>query len=429
MSQRSVSGPVFIPAAGVDVLPRGLKRLLGTSDGQRLTAALPRLRAAIAGGAVLVAATIVFVPRVRDTMDLLAAALLFGVVIEIARLAVIHERTAARATLYQRVARFAGEVHQTLEPEELARTAVKATRLALPSEVAMLVTIDPATGTQHVLAMEAQSSRSIGASVLPDPRVAERAIREGRLVVEPTTEPDNVQRKRRSLPLQPLRAAVPIFHRDRVLGALVVGRLSGSRAFDVVELECLALIAVQLGQALGNVQEHALAVDASVHDPLTGLYNRRHLHSAIERMTGSRADEGFEDRRPMAAILFDLDHFGRYNKEHGHLNGDEILRLFGRILDGHVDTAGLAARYGGEEFLVLLKGRDLPDAVAAADAIRLAMSQQSASESGGGVRVTVSAGCAVMPPAMTNVTELIALADEGLRRAKLAGRDRVAVAY
>ena len=69
----------------------------------------------------------------------------------------------------------------------------------------------------------------------------------------------------------------------------------------------------------------------------------------------------------MAAILFDLDHFGAFNKRHGHRIGDTVLRTFGSILEARFRTSDIVARYGGEEFLVILDGASLDEATRAAE--------------------------------------------------------------
>ena len=71
----------------------------------------------------------------------------------------------------------------------------------------------------------------------------------------------------------------------------------------------------------------------------------------------------------MAAVLFDLDNFGLFNKRHGHQTGDAVLRAFGSILSRRLRSSDLVARFGGEEFVVVLEGATRDAAVTIAEEI------------------------------------------------------------
>ena len=135
------------------------------------------------------------------------------------------------------------------------------------------------------------------------------------------------------------------------------------------------------------------------------------------------------ERRPVAAILFDLDHFGNFNKRHGHSVGDEVLRKFAAILDGRFRASDIVARFGGEEFLVFLEGASLAEAAKIADEVRLAlMATHIPLEGGGVVHATVSAGCSAVGPGITSMETLLQVADVGLQMAKRAGRNQIVAA-
>jgi diguanylate cyclase (GGDEF)-like protein len=165
----------------------------------------------------------------------------------------------------------------------------------------------------------------------------------------------------------------------------------------------------------------------AIHDGLTGLYNRRHFDAALDL-----AIARFKRHAPagnLAAIMFDLDHFGQFNRLHGHLAGDAVLRLFGGILRERMRSADLVARYGGEEFVAILEDCGLPEAVRVADGIRRELETRSVPGADGQpLRATVSAGCAVIDPADPTKEAMIGRADVGLFMAKRAGRNRVVAA-
>jgi diguanylate cyclase (GGDEF)-like protein len=164
--------------------------------------------------------------------------------------------------------------------------------------------------------------------------------------------------------------------------------------------------------------------DRAVRDGLTGLHNRAYLDAAIDRL-GARHRRG--DEGPLAAILFDLDHFGSFNKQYGHQAGDMVLRTFADLLRRRFRGGDIVARYGGEEFVVLLPGASRDDALRAADEVRLAFEAEPITFDGAALSATVSAGSAQLDAGMT-VQELLTVADTALVQAKRAGRNMVVAA-
>jgi diguanylate cyclase (GGDEF)-like protein len=131
----------------------------------------------------------------------------------------------------------------------------------------------------------------------------------------------------------------------------------------------------------------------------------------------------------MAAILFDLDQFGAFNKEHGHRVGDNVLRSFAAVLRRRMRKGDLVARYGGEEFFVLLPGTGRESASRIAEEIRLEFRTMSIAGSGGdALGATVSAGCTELESTQWDFGILVEMADVGLAMAKLGGRDQVVAA-
>jgi diguanylate cyclase (GGDEF)-like protein len=120
--------------------------------------------------------------------------------------------------------------------------------------------------------------------------------------------------------------------------------------------------------------------------------------------------------RPMAVCLFDLDDFKHHNDEHGHLVGDEILRLFAAILKTETRAMNLAARYGGDEFIVVLSDNTRDGAEAHARRIQERVSKQPTLAK---YTVSVSFGLGEFDPeTMTDIEEVIHVADQDLYRSK-----------
>jgi diguanylate cyclase (GGDEF)-like protein/PAS domain S-box-containing protein len=224
-------------------------------------------------------------------------------------------------------------------------------------------------------------------------------------------------------------AVVPLIRDGAVLGAIVLGRITeGQPAFSLLEQEILPLVAAQSILALENAHLLQEVSELAIHDPLTGLYNRRHFDAAADQ-TLARYKRDRARGRPVAAIMFDLDHFGVFNKQYGHAAGDVVLRAFAGILLTRFRASDVVARFGGEEFVAILEGSTLADTVRVAEEVRLSLEHRTiVGPAGEELHATVSAGCAVVDDAEPTREALIRAADVGLFMAKRAGRNQVVAA-
>ncbi|KXX66251.1 diguanylate cyclase [Marichromatium gracile] len=164
--------------------------------------------------------------------------------------------------------------------------------------------------------------------------------------------------------------------------------------------------------------------EQAVRDPLTGLYNRRHLDDALARELARMRREA----STLVVLMVDIDHFKRINDGWGHPVGDGVLRSLAATLRDHFREFDLICRYGGEEFLVVLPGTDLEQGLARAESVRRYFAAQRIALGEQREQITISIGLAVFPLHATEQAALIAQADAALYRAKRAGRDRVMVA-
>ncbi|MFC5300139.1 diguanylate cyclase [Azospira restricta] len=159
----------------------------------------------------------------------------------------------------------------------------------------------------------------------------------------------------------------------------------------------------------------------STTDGLTGLYNRRHLENTLR----SELDRARRTRQPLAIVMFDVDHFKRFNDTHGHDQGDRVLQAVAAAMRAGLRGTDVPCRYGGEEFLGILPATPLAAAAELAEGLRTAVEAMEVD----GLRVTISLGVAALPEIDTAIPDtLIAAADAALYRAKEGGRNRVAIA-
>lgn len=185
---------------------------------------------------------------------------------------------------------------------------------------------------------------------------------------------------------------------------------------------CTAVVGVLVRRVQEREVELELAnrrlEELSQLDPLTNLYNRRHLFSCVETEL-ARVRRG----HALAVVMIDLDGFKKVNDAQGHLRGDVLLKEIATALGATTRAIDTTARYGGDEFMVVLPDTDVEHARSVAQ--RVAESVRAA-----GMRfdtthpVTASLGVAVAEPSDT-VAALLRRADENAYRAKQRGGDRV----
>lgn len=155
-------------------------------------------------------------------------------------------------------------------------------------------------------------------------------------------------------------------------------------------------------------------------DPLTGLYNRRHLDEHLRATAvGSR-----RRMQPLAVLVIDVDRFKSVNDTLGHAAGDEVLCELARRLRRIMRADDVAGRWGGEEFLVLLPQTDLAGAGAVAERIRQAVADAPVRLADRNIDVTVSIG--YTSGVVDDVHGLVNRADTAMYDAKQQGRNRTA---
>jgi diguanylate cyclase (GGDEF)-like protein len=160
--------------------------------------------------------------------------------------------------------------------------------------------------------------------------------------------------------------------------------------------------------------------DQAERDWLTGLYNRRYLAAALDRLI----DGDSMDDEPLSLAAVDLDHFKLVNDRFGHDIGDRVLVRAADLLRAAVRPSDVVARTGGEEFVVLMPVADDDDAVACAERLRRLVAAENWSAIAPELAITVSIGVASTGSA-ERPDALLKLADRRLYAAKAAGRDRV----
>jgi len=162
----------------------------------------------------------------------------------------------------------------------------------------------------------------------------------------------------------------------------------------------------------------------AIHDPLTGLYNRRYLKDALKRDI-ARAER---EQQMVSIIIMDIDFFKSINDSYGHAAGDLLLQRFAELIKSLCRDADFVCRYGGEEFIVIMPGASLAISQGRAELIRTKFEALHVPYENHLLHATVSLGIATYPQHSLHSDDLLILADRALYHAKEEGRNR-AVAY
>lgn len=205
---------------------------------------------------------------------------------------------------------------------------------------------------------------------------------------------------------------IPLHARGRTTGVLYL-YLKADIERNEDKLKLLTYMGNQIGIAIENARLYEETKMFALHDPLTGLANRRMMNIVFER-TLNRARRLKE---PFSLMMLDIDRFKKYNDTYGHSAGDELLIKIATLILKETRQIDLVVRYGGEEFLVLLPETDLTRACEAAERVRKTVEAHTG--------VTISIGIASYSKEIQSEKELIGKADKALYKAKQNGRNRV----
>ncbi|GAA4413223.1 sensor domain-containing diguanylate cyclase [Quisquiliibacterium transsilvanicum] len=208
-------------------------------------------------------------------------------------------------------------------------------------------------------------------------------------------------------------------------GAAADAQAGAGVGSDAERLRLAGILAMHLSMAISNVRMRDTLRAQAIRDPLTGLYNRRHMDEVFEREVRRALRSG----EALAVFMVDIDRFKRINDGFGHEAGDLVIRTLAHCLAGTIRHEDYAFRFGGEEFLLLMPGVDAAAMPARARAVLAAVRRLSICWEGRPLGdVTVSIGAAALPAHGSTPAELLRAADEAMYRAKQGGRDRAVCA-
>ncbi|HNV71924.1 MAG TPA: sensor domain-containing diguanylate cyclase, partial [Candidatus Ozemobacteraceae bacterium] len=209
---------------------------------------------------------------------------------------------------------------------------------------------------------------------------------------------------------------VPLKVRDRATGVINVVNKSGTDQFTADDQHLLEALAQQAAMAV----EHARLYELAITDGLTKLFIHRYFQARLE-------EEILRARRyhtTCSLLLFDIDHFKKFNDTYGHQQGDIVLMEVAKLIKQTVrDTIDIPARYGGEEFAIILPETDTAGAQLVAERMRKVVEMYDFPGQGKPLKVTISLGIATFPDHASTRPTLIKKSDIALYACKKRGRN------
>ncbi|MCV0424019.1 MAG: diguanylate cyclase [Roseibium sp.] len=210
-----------------------------------------------------------------------------------------------------------------------------------------------------------------------------------------------------------------------------VGLMHLTPAEDVGEEEFLKdrklaqMAAEQVSLAIANTRMRDELHNQSIRDPLTGLFNRRHFIELLR----NNLERARYNGQSVSLVSIDVDHFKKFNDNHGHDAGDMVLRAVGAVMEQVCEGDQVPCRLGGEEFMVLLPAEKTDEAAEVAEKLRDAVAKVVVRYGEKNLpKITVSCGVAGYPDHGRMPLDLMKSADDALYKSKDGGRNLVTVA-
>ena len=199
----------------------------------------------------------------------------------------------------------------------------------------------------------------------------------------------------------------------------------GKGALAVMIWFLVAAVILAWGLARTLTRRHDRLAQEALTDPLTGLWNRRHMAETLNREVARARRFGHE----ISLIILDVDDFKRINDRLGHLQGDIVLETVADLVRDATRDIDVAARYGGDELALILVETGSEGATILAERLRERVRDNEVPlRDGGTMGVTISVGVATVPDSAEDLESLVDGADRALLRAKRSGKNQIRTA-
>ncbi|MBN1980216.1 MAG: diguanylate cyclase [Chitinivibrionales bacterium] len=226
--------------------------------------------------------------------------------------------------------------------------------------------------------------------------------------------------RRWSWPIKTVKSlCIASLHVRGIMKGLIIAIGPVSETYDSSHANLLGLVATQTSITLERASYFRRQEELASRDGLTNLLNHRMFQETIR----AEIERARRYNRPLSLVMFDIDHFKKFNDTYGHPVGDEILKMVALTTKSTLRTTDYIFRYGGEEFCVLLPETTTENAFIFAERLRTKIEQNRAVRR---LSVTISLGIAQYR--MHELAQhLIKKADQALYKSKQGGRNRTTI--
>lgn len=216
----------------------------------------------------------------------------------------------------------------------------------------------------------------------------------------------------------------PLMAQNSIFGLLYVETSGVDNKNSEMTPLIINAIAESASISIANVRLRETLSFQSIHDSLTGLYNRRYMEDFLTK----EISRSKRNNKEIAILMCDIDHFKEFNDNYGHEAGDIVLKEISSSIQKMTRSSDVVCRYGGEEFLILLFETGLETAKTRAEIIRNSVGHKHVhykSKSLGSISISI--GISVFPLDGIVPDDLINAADKALFFAKKSGRNKIIV--
>lgn len=213
---------------------------------------------------------------------------------------------------------------------------------------------------------------------------------------------------------------VPLKIEDRVIGVINIVNKKDNLKFNANDTKLMMVLGAQAAVTINKARVY----EESITDGMTKLFIHRYFQARLDSELSRASRYGTK----LSLLLFDVDHFKKFNDTYGHQQGDIVLIETAKVVKDSVRAnIDIPCRYGGEEFTIIMPETDAAGARVLAERLRKRVEAYEYPGQEKALHVTISIGISIFPDDATDKLMLIKKADDALYRAKEAGRNNTQV--